>query len=156
MNNYIKILIFVILGISQLTLIPILGIKGIYPNIVLIGAVMLVMMDMEDDALLLAIIGGIILDLSGPLYFGLNVIIIIGIILSFRYIINKFIPVMNVITIAIGVLIATMVNAAVVNLFIGQWPSITIVLEGLYGLLIGYIIYWQLHKMQNQSFATKI
>lgn len=156
MNNYIKILIFMLLGISQLTLIPIFGIKGIYPNIVLIGAVMLVMMDLDDDALLLAIIGGIILDLSGSLYFGLNAIVIIGIILSFRYIINKFIPVMNIITIALGIFIATMVNATIVNLFIGQWPSITIVLEGLYGLLMGYIIYWQLHKMQNQSFTTKI
>lgn len=156
MNNYLKIIIFILIGIAQLTLMPILGIRGIYPNIVLIGVVMLSLTDSEDDALLLAIIGGVVLDLSGPLPFGTNTLILTGIVLGLRFLITKYIPGTNLVITTFILFSTSLIFASLINVMSGHWPSILIIFEAFYCLLIGWIMYWQQRKTQNLTLTIKM
>ena len=156
MNNYIKIVLFILVGILQLTFIPFFSVGGMYPNIVLIGVIILTLIDYEDDALMLAVFGGLVLDLSGPLFFGLNALLLIGLVLIYRYFINKIISSMNIMVITLSLLAGVVFYSTLINLFLGRWPSILLLYEAIYSLIIGLLLYWQFHKVNSQALTTKI
>lgn len=156
MNRIFKILICVAIAILQIVLMPILSVNDVFPNIVLIGAVVLAFSDFEEDAFLLASFGGLILDLASNLPFGLNTIILVGLVALIRYILLKILPEINFFIIMLGVLIFSVLFAIIINLLLGRWSGRMYLTDGLYSTFLGLIFYWQFHYYQNKSQAIKV
>lgn len=150
MNKFFKILIFVLLGILQLTLMPIFSIKGIIPNLVLIISIILLLTDFEEDAFYLAAFGGIVLDLAGPFFFGFHAIIFIGFIFLIRFLLQKIVTELTVLLIVIGVFSFSLIFSVLENLFLSRLPGINIFIYGFYSTVIGLLVFMLLHRWRKR------
>ena len=151
MNKFLKILIFILLGILQLTLMPLFSIKGIIPNIILIGSIVLLIADFEEDAFYLAAFGGLILDLAGPFFFGFNTIFLLGFIFLIRFLLQKIVAELNMLLIMIGIFIFSLLFSVLENLFLSRWPGTNILISGLYSATIGLIFFIFLQKWRKKE-----
>jgi len=151
-----KILIIIFGVILQLVLIPILNIKGIYPNIILISVVVLTLMDFTTDAFLVACFGGICLDMAGVLPFGLNTLFLIGLIFLIQYLITKYFPQINVLIIIIVTFLSSLLFYLFSSLILKIPLNWLIFLEGIYAILLSLIFFIVLRIFIQHSAIVKI
>lgn len=151
MNKIFKILIFISIALIDLTLMPIFSVNGIFPNIVLIGALTFALTDYEEEAYLLAAVGGIVLDLGSSMPFGLNTIILVSLVYLVRLIITKYLPEINVVLLLIMIFIFSSVFALIVNLLLSRFYGYWILIDGFYSAVLGLIFFLQLHRFHGQS-----
>ncbi|AKM82485.1 TPA: hypothetical protein DD449_01965 [Candidatus Berkelbacteria bacterium] len=157
MNKILKIIIFILIGILQLTLMPLLQIKGMIPDLVLIGCVVFAIVDLQDDALLLAIAGGLILDWAGPLFFGFHTIVFVGFVLIIRFLLQKILPDMNSILIFIITFFFALVYSCFQNLLYNRWPSLNLFSYGLYSAVLSIVFFFLLQRLHNnRNLAVKL
>lgn len=155
MNKIYKILIFIMLGILQLTLMPFLAIKDVEPNLILIGSIILILTDYEEDAFYLAAFGGLILDLAGPFFFGFNTIFLVGFIFLIRLLLQKNVAEINILLVMIGIFIFSSLFSVLQNIFLGHWPGMDIFLNGLYSAFIGFLVSLFLQRWPRKILAVK-
>ena len=150
MNKFLKIFIFILLGVLQLTLMPIFSIKGVIPNLVLIGSIILLLGDFEEDAFYLAAFGGLVLDLAGPFFFGFHTIIFIGFIFLIRFLLQKIVTELSVLLVLIGVFSFSLLFSVLENLFLARLPELNIFIYGFYSTTIGLLAFMFLHRWHRK------
>lgn len=150
MNKILKILIFIVLAILQLTLMPIFSIKGMIPNLILILAIVLILADFEEDAFYLAAFGGLVLDLAGPFFFGFHTILYIGLIFLIRFLLQKVVEV-NLFLVIISVFVFTLIFALLENLFLARLPGLNIIYDGFYSAILGFLAFYLVQNLHRRA-----
>lgn len=156
MNKYLKILIYLIIGILQLTLMPILQINGMIPNLILMGIVTLAIVDMYDDAFYLAMVGGLVLDLAGPIFFGFHTIVFVGFVLIIKYLLQKVFPEINIPLIFVITFLFAALFSFLENLFLNRWPSYDLITYSTYSAFLSVIFFLILQKMHGRNQVVKL
>lgn len=151
------ICLFIILGILQVTFMPYLAIHTVWPNIILVIAVLLLLLDSFNDALLLAGIGGIIEDLTGKIPMGLNTIFLIGLIILLKITSRKFFPETNTIIVFVVTFTTSIIFSEFNYLILKRPPDLYLIYEGLYAAILGEIIfYFLVAKVREKNTIIKI
>lgn len=155
-NLIIKILLIVLLAIFQVTIMPLLSVKGVYPNIVFIFIVILALLNFDDDALLVAGIGGLLLDISGTRFFGTYTIFFLLLIFAIKYINRKIFSETSLFSILIFFLSSYLIFNLYLHLIIYRLPGVNLVYELFYGLILTYLIYWVFRSFYENKSIIKI
>lgn len=156
MNKIIKIILIIAIALSQLILLPLFSFKSFYPNIILISCVILIFLDLEADAFLLASLGGLILDLAGQLRFGLNIVIMLAIVFLMRFVFHKFFPEGNIFYIILAAFISQFLFGAITLGLLGHLPIIGLLFEAVYAAIAAVIIYYLLEHFIVQKSVIKL
>jgi len=153
MNKIYKILICLGVAIIQLTLMPIFKINGVFPNLILIGVIVLAINDFEENAFLLAGFGGLVLDMGSSLPFGFNTALFLAATFCIRLLVVKYLPEINFMIVAAVVFVFSCFFGLIFNLISGQLTIVAILINSIYSVVLGLIFFWQLHRVQkiNQS-----
>lgn len=140
----LKILAIIFLFIFQITFFNKLIIFGSIPNLILILSVALLLRNRFNDALLVAVVGGLLLDLVSPIYFGIYTLLFLAILFVLHFSILKVVPVLSIFWIYVIFLGAFLILDLFILLFTKTWPSwVTIAnvsINGLWGILAYYIL----------------
>ena len=152
----IKILAIFLAVILQVTLMPIFSIKGNFPNLILLAALILVLADFKTDAIIVAAIGGLLFDFFSPLRFGLNTIIFISFVLLLGVVSKRYFPAINLFIIALVVFLSTIIYGLLMSLFLQRWLSWEILIESLYACILGLIFFFVLDHFQKSSRLLKV
>jgi hypothetical protein len=136
-----KIVLIFILAVIQIMVMPRFGILGTFPNLIFILALVLVIYGAETDAFLVAGVGGFILDLASPMFFGFNVLINLSAITLTRFVINKFLTETSVF---ISILIVGLVSVLLdlfMSLVTHQFSLLGMLTNLFYSMIVGFIFY---------------
>lgn len=140
-KNLLKILIIISIGITQVTLMPNLSILGIWPNLLLILVIMLVFFNADQEALLSASLGGLILDLSSPIFFGFFTVFLVANFLVIRFVTNRFLDEPNLAVALLVLFLNLLICDSFISLLNRQFNFGLIIINSFYGIAIGVIFY---------------
>lgn len=143
-NTLKKIFIILIIVMIQFTLIPLLAIKGVWPNLILVGIVVWTLMDFSEDALLIACIGGLLSDLAGPTIFGINILFYIGIVFILQYLLKKYISEINLLILLLMTIFITVFYHLYIGLLFHLNISELLIYQCLYNMIITILFYYLL------------
>lgn len=140
-KNITKILGILIIVILQLALFSKFSILESFPNLIFIISIVLLLRDDLQDSFLVAVLGGLLLDLASPLRFGAYTILLVGILLFVYFVILKSMPVPNLFLIYLLFMGIFLFVNLVIFLIIGAVPNWQIVFDALINSLWGILIY---------------
>lgn len=141
LKSFIKILAIVSIALIQVLLMPYFAIYDVWPNLLLILAIILLFFDADPEALLVASLGGLILDFASPLTFGFFTIFLLVITLLVKLLMSKFFNEPNIIVMVFILAGALFVFDGVMALMAHNFSIFTIMISVTYGLLISLIFY---------------
>jgi len=153
---FLKIFFIILAALFQFVLMPILNIKGFFPNLILIGAVVLMLLDFETDAFWLAGLGGLLLDLGGPIIFGFNTIFGLLIVFLMRFLVRRFFPQINFWLTLIIIFLISALYAFLSILILKEQLSTSIFIVAFYGGILGIIFYYFLTVVHKPTQVIKI
>lgn len=141
-KNILIIVLIIILVFLQIFLMPIFSIFSSYPNLILIAVILLILLDYEKGAFLMAGLGGLLLDFFSPIFFGFITLFLIFLVFLLRYLVKKVFPHINTLVVA-GV---TFISAIILNLFIlfflkEQLSVIFLILCGIYNSILAVVVF---------------
>lgn len=140
LKTILKIIIIIILVIIQLSLISKFSVYNAIPNLILILAISLVLRNHFNDAVLVAITGGLLFDLVSEMRFGIYTIIFLTIIILIQFVLLKSMPSPNSLITFLIFAVSFLSLDLVFFGFLKTLPSWNILLSslinGLWGLLI--------------------
>lgn len=146
-KDFIKIIGVFIVVILQLTIFSKISIFESIPNLIIILSVALVIRGLLRDSLLVAIAGGLLLDIASPLRFGLYTILTIVIILFIHYVVLKNIPAPNQLLIFIFYMAIFLVINLIIAAIIGAIPYWQMLIDSIVNGLWGIVVYLILAKI---------
>ncbi len=152
----LKIFLIILAVIIQVVLMPILSIKGIWPNLILVSLVVLLMLDFQRDALLVAGIGGIISDLAGPFFFGFYTFTFIGFFFLIIFLSKRFFSEVNLFLITLITFLSSTLLGVLSCFALGRLPNFGVLIEGIYGAFLGLIFFVILISFNKPSQIIKI
>lgn len=155
-KNILKIIVILILAILQITLLPFLSVKGVWPNLILLTAIVLIILDFDSEAFLLAILGGLILDLASPLFFGFNLLTILAITYLAKLAIQKFITEPNIFIIAILIFIIAIIQDLAIIMVTRNFILTTLLINGFYSAIAGVLLYQLLNHWFKKAPPIKM
>ena len=136
----LKILAIVFLFIFQIAFFNKLTIWGSLPNIILILSLAFLLRNRFSDSLLIAVVGGLLLDLVSPLRFGVYILLFLSILFLLRFLILRMLPTPNLFWLYLIFCGAFFMMDLFILLFLRIWPSwmtaANIFINGLWGILI--------------------
>lgn len=151
-NIILKIFLYIAIAVLQVTLMPLLAIHSVWPNLVLIIAVLLLLLNFEEDAYLIACVGGLVLDLTGVLPLGLNTIFLIALITLLKIIIPRFFPESNAFIIFVTVFASSLIFSLFQHLILSHILDTGIIIEAIYaGVLAEIILYLFRFKKDSET-----
>lgn len=156
MNKFLKFFIYAIVGVLQLTLMPILQIKGLTANIVFLGVIIFAIIDLEDDAFYLAVIGGLILDLVSPVFFGFYTTTLVVFFLLIKYLVQKVLPEINFLLIFAATFILAIIFGFLENLALMRWLNLSILIYASYSACLGLIFFLYLQRKITRNQVIKL
>jgi len=140
-KNILKIGGIILLAILEITLMPNLGLKGLWPNLILVAALALILLDFGYEALLVASLGGLVLDFASPLFFGFNMLIIISFVLITKFLLTKYLAEPNILIVGIFIGFASIFNDVISMLVVRNFIFWPILLNACYSGLAGILFY---------------
>lgn len=140
-KNILKFLIIIAVAVIQITLMPNLNIYGVWPNLLLILALLLIFFGAEPEAYLTASLGGLILDLASPLAFGFYTLTMVSLTVFVKFLVNKFLNEPNVPVIITILSLSILFMSTLESLLAHNFILNLILINLLYGLFIGIIFY---------------
>jgi cell shape-determining protein MreD len=152
----VKIAAIFLAVILQVTLMPLLSIKGMWPNLILITALILVLSGLKNDALLVAAIGGLLWGFFSPLRFGLDAIIFIGLVLLLAEISKKYLPAINLAIVSGIIFSGSLFYGLLMSLFLKRWVSWELLIDSVYATLLGLIFFLVLNHFQRSKKLLKV
>lgn len=157
-KNIIKALIIISIGLIQILLMPYLAVYGVWPNLVLILAIMLLFFNADAEAFFSASLGGLILDLASPLPFGLITFIAFSLLLLIKILIIKFFNDLNIF-IFVLVMAGALIIFDLIFMVIGRNFSLFLLIINIsYGLILSLIFYKLIgfYMDHNQGLRIKL
>ena len=155
-KTILKFLAIILLAIVQLTLLPLFAIHGVWPNLILILSLVLVLFNDDTDAFLTASLGGLILDLGSPLFFGFNIILNILLVFLIRFMLKKFLTETTFFVFGLVVFLAIIIFDTIISVVTHQFSWINLLINGGYSLIIAIIVYRSLSFNFNRIGTIKI
>lgn len=154
-NTILKIFVIFLIVILQFTLMPLLAIKGVWPNLILTSLLILSLLEHSEDAFLFACVAGFLQDLAGPLKFGINILFYLSIIYSVQYLIKKYISEINLLVIVVIVIIFTLIYGFFISLIVHLPLNQSLIYESIYNAIsaIGLFFIFRL-VYQNKLLIT--
>jgi len=155
-RSLIIIAITILAAIVQVTVAGDFGIKGIWPNLILILAVQLAFFGQEKEAYLAAALGGIILDLASPWFFGINLIILLLIVSLVRLLVYKLI---NEPTVSISIIVAAASNVLfdlITLVLVHKFSLQLIAINLIYSSFVAICFYQFLKHLLKNQLTVKI
>ena len=137
----LKILLILILAVGQVALMTKFSIFGAIPNLVLVFAIALVIKNRFRDGLLVAFLGGLILDLSSSLWFGFYLFFMLVIIVAINFLLLRTIPAPNNLIVFFIYFASFLFLNLMIFLFARLWPTWFVLVDGLINSLWAIIIY---------------
>lgn len=141
-KNIFTIILIVTVGLLQILLMPIISVYSAVPNLILIGAILLILLDYEKEAFLLAGVGGLLLDFFSPIFFGFITIYLILIVFLLRYLVKKIFPSINILIVAGVTFVSAIIFTMLINLFLKEQLLIIYFLAGgIYNSILAAVIF---------------
>ena len=140
-KTIIKAIIITILAIFQITLMSYFSIMGLWPNLVFVLALVLVLTGAEPEAFLTASLGGLILDLTSPLFFGFNTIILLIMVILVEMLVNKFLSEISMFVAGLFLIIVTVIIDLLMCLISHQFIFVNLIINVFYTLVVGLIMF---------------
>lgn len=141
-KDIIKIFGILILVILQLSIFTKISFLNTIPNLIIILSIVLVFRGLLRDGLLVAIIGGIILDVYSPLHFGLFTILAFTTCIIVNYIILKNIPAPNLLLILLFFICLFLIINLIIILVTGLLPGWQILVDSVVNAFWGILVYF--------------
>jgi len=155
-KNIVKITAILLLAFIQFALLSKLSVFGAFPNLVYILAITLLLRGLLADSFLVAVIGGVVLDLGSSLRFGYYTFLLIVILLLVRLLILKFLPTPNLF-ISFFIFFGAFLFADLgISLFTFSWPGWSLLLDAIVNGLWGVFIYWIFSKLIRVENKIKV
>lgn len=136
-----KVLAIISLAIIQITLIPYFGILGLWPNLIFLLSLTLILIGAKQEAYLAASLGGLILDLASPLFFGFYTLVLFGIVAIVQLLVDKFLGEVTVFIQVLVLILATVIFNMIFCLTAHQFQITTFSINVLYSLILGLIMF---------------
>ena len=150
-KNIFTIILVVTVGLLQILLMPIISVYSAVPNLILIGAILLILLDYEKEAFLLAGVGGLLLDFFSPIFFGFITIYLILIVFLLRYLVKKIFPSINILIVAGVTFIFAVILSLLMNLFLKEQLSIIFLLtSGVYNAILAVVVF-SIYNVSHQK-----
>lgn len=151
-KNILTIILIITLGLLQILFMPILSIYSSVPNLILIGVIILILLDFEKEAFLLAGLDGLLFDLFLPTIFGIVTIYLILAVFILRYLVKKVFPSINISVVA-GITFAFSVILSILIILIlkEQLSIIFLFIDGLYNSILAVVIF-SFFNFQHRKF----
>jgi len=143
----VKILLIFIIALFQIILMPLIEINGVWPNIVLLTAIALIFLGKKDDVFWLALLGGFILDLSNPLKFSFNIVILPVILLLINYVFERFLSESNIFIIGLVSGFSGLIYGLFFLVISGNWFYNGLVADFFYSAFAGIAAYVLMKKI---------
>lgn len=156
MKTYlIKIFGILILAILQLTLLSKFSIFNSIPSLIFILSIALMLRGFIKDSILVAILGGLMVDLASPLRFGVYTLLLISVLFFTNFVIIRSMPVPNLILIYFLFVGFFIFINFIIFLIIQATPSWQILADATINGLWAIIVYLILIKATKQSEEVK-
>lgn len=150
-NNILKIIGILILVILQLSFLSKLSVLTFVPNVIFTLSIILILKGYLSDSLLVAVFGGLLLDLASSYRFGFYTFILILILLFLYFVILKNLPAINPILIFLITLCAFIFFDLISCLILKIWPNWQLLINGGINALLGLIIFYILEKYEKHE-----
>lgn len=134
----------IITVIIQVSIIPNLSIGGSFPNLVLIGSLILLFSNRQVEALWWTGAGGLFLDVFSPLRYGINTLLLIGIYFLIKIVINRFLTQPLTIVIA-GSFFVCSVLMDLIPFFLSNGDWVILIKNASYNTFLGMAVYYLVH-----------
>jgi len=149
--KYVKLIgILLIAAILQISIMPNFGIKLAYPNLILIGLIILAINNRRDESLVWLLIGGLILDFYSPLRFGAITLSLLIIFVIVYLIFTKFISE----TIFPFVILAFFISSIIYDLvpfFTINKNMMLLFYNALYNTIVGVSLYYLIGNIKPNN-----
>lgn len=137
----IKILAILILAILQLTFVPLFGIQNAWPDLIMLVVLVLMFLEFDLESLLVAALGGLILDLASPLIFGYHVMILVIFAVFTKLLLSRFLTEPNTFIISLFLGLCAILNDFIIMLVGRDFPWTSLLINGFYSALVGFLLY---------------
>lgn len=155
-RQFFKIFLAIVLALLQITLLPALAVVGVWPNLVLILALILIFWHFEPEGFLVGGLGGLMLDLAGPLSFGLHTLFILGLLFLNRFFIRRYLTELNFLSMAALAAANDVFYHFVFNLFFKNISHFSLMVVFGYAMLASGLFYLAYFKMHRLDQSVKI
>ncbi|MEK7142701.1 MAG: hypothetical protein AAB785_00655 [Patescibacteria group bacterium] len=152
----VKILAILMLVILQIAIISKIAIWGIIPNLILILSICLILRDRFEDGFLVALLGGLMMDLSSSLHFGLFTLIFLAILAVIYFYLLKFFPAPNWLTSLLIFGGSFLLLDLIISLLVGDWSWQEILKDIIINSLWGGIIYLIVQRIVQSKEEIKL
>lgn len=150
-KNLIKVLGILLLIILQFTFFSKLSILTFVPNLIFVISIVLLLRGFLSDSLLVAVFGGLFLDLASSFRFGFYTLIIILILLFLNFVILKNLPTLNLFLIFLIIFAIFIFIDLLMCLISHTMPTWQMFVDGLVNGLWGIVVYFILEKFTKQE-----
>ncbi|OGD55964.1 hypothetical protein A2V71_02315 [Candidatus Berkelbacteria bacterium RBG_13_40_8] len=152
----VKIFLIILAALFQVVLMPLLSIKGIWPNLILVGLVVLTLLDFRNDGLLVAGLGGIFLDFVGPFFFGFYTFIFIGLWFLIIILSKRFFSEVNLLIIIFMTFFSSSLLGILSCFALGRLPDWLVLIEGGYGAFLSLFFFLILMSANKSGPIVKL
>ena len=150
-KNILKILGIIVIAIVQLAIISKLSIFAVSPNLIMIIAIGLMLRGRSYEAFLIALLGGIILDLGSSLSFGLLTFVYLIVLFLIYLLINKTSLIANNLFSLILFFSSFLVINCLISLIYSRSLNLGIVYDSLINALWGLLVLFILQKIIKEQ-----
>lgn len=135
------------IAIVQLAIIAKLSIFGVVPNLIMIIAIGLMLRGRSYEAFLIALLGGMILDLGSPLSFGLLTLVYLAVLFLVYLLINKTSLIPNNLFSLIVFSSSFLAINTIISFVYSRSLSLGILYDSLINALWGFLVLFILQKL---------
>jgi hypothetical protein len=156
LKTILKITGILLLVIIQLSLFDKFSFFGSVPNFIIIFAISLTLKGKWQDAILLGLIGGLLLDLASPLKFGIYMLLILLAITLINFLILRSLPTPKLLMSFFIMTGSFLMINLLISLLTFTWLGWTALIDAVINGLWGVVAYWALNKFIKTENEIKI
>ena len=152
----LKILAVFCLVIFQIAVMTKLMIWGTIPNLIILLAIAMVFRGRFQDGILLAGIGGLLLDLASPIRFGAYTMLFLAAIGVINFYVLKIFPTPSLMVSFLIFAASILLIDVAFFLLLGNIPYWQLIPQAIFGGLWGIVIYWLVEKFIKPKEEIKL
>jgi len=160
LKSILKIIIIFFLTILQLSIFSKFATLGAFPNIIFILAIVLALKNRREDSFLVAVVGGLVLDLASPLRFGVYTFAILDVLLLINFVVLKYLPSPGWLFTFLIMTGSFLAIDLFISLFTLTWTGWNLffdpVINGLWGIILSLILAKVIKTQSEIQFTSNV
>jgi hypothetical protein len=156
MKIFLRIIAIIVLVILQIGLMPCFKVGNFVPNIIIITALILMLIDLDKEALLVGSVSSLIIDFMSPFFFGLFSLITVLLVFIWRFLIHKYFANINVWNIGLIILLSALLLNFALGFLSKNLDFYSIIMSALVSAIVAILAYLILQKTYQEGFSIKI